>query len=49
MKSSKQIKQLRKEVKRLRRLAGKLAVEKDHWKEMYEDLDGYVSQTYKDY
>lgn len=43
------IKRLKKEKKKLRKLAGKLARERDGWKQRYEELNRYVERAYKDY
>ena len=43
------MKQLKKEIKRLRKLLGREALAKQHWKSMYEELDRYLQWQHKDY
>lgn len=38
---------IKKDIKRLRRIIRKLADEKNHYKELYEDLDRYVERNYE--
>lgn len=45
----KEKRQLKKEIKKLRKLVGREALEKQHWKKMYDELNHYIEWKYKDY